>query len=460
MKRSIFFFAAILYSTPSFSDLAPEFDGVWKTDGYGTLAEIKNGQVKFYQVAGEVCIAETTNAEAIAALVDNSELVLAQDGQLAKVQLPFAQHEIRANRLDRLPDTCRAPAENTPEGNFEAFAAYFEQNYPFFAVQGVDWQTMKATAREKLRPDTSERELFELFKEMIAPLRDGHINLAARIDNEYLRFEPHPGEKPRRLLEAASSQGISGQEALDAFLQPLWFDTIQNTILAGQGQIAGNQRIQYGILAGDTGYLALATVGFYDRRGASPEEEMAATDAIMEDVMQFFQKAGVRSVIIDLSMNYGGYSNLDGYAFVARAIAERFASEPVVAYTKYAADADNPVRTDVTLTPSNGTRFEGPVFVLTSNITVNAGEVLTLSLRALPNVTHVGEPTRGALSDSLDRTLPNGWHLSLANEVHVDSEGRFWEGRGITPHMPMDVFKNASPNENHVDLVMKLAAQN
>ncbi|WP_299474288.1 S41 family peptidase [uncultured Roseibium sp.] len=460
MKRSIIFLSAILFSTPSFSDLAPEFDGVWKTDGYGTLAEIKNGQVKFYQVAGEICIAETTTADALAALVDNSQLVLAQDGQLAKVRLPFAQHEIRAQRLDTLPDACQTPVENTPESNFEAFSAFLENNYPFFAVQGVDWQTTLTNAREKLRPDTSDRELFEFFKGMIAPLRDGHIGLGARIENDYLRFEPHPGAKPERLLLEAGKQGIRGQEALDAFLQPLWFETIRETILGGQGQIAGNQRIQYGILNGDTGYLALATVGFYDQRDASPQEEMAATDAIMEEIMQTFQEAGVHSVIIDLSMNYGGYSNLDGYAFIARAIAERFASKPVVAYTKYAADAENPVRTDVTLTPSNGTRFEGPVFVLTSNITVHAGEILTLSLRALPNVTHVGEPTRGALSDSLDRTLPNGWHLSLANEVHVDREGRFWEGRGISPHIAMDVFKNASPDEHHVDLVMKLAAQN
>jgi carboxyl-terminal processing protease len=173
----------------------------------------------------------------------------------------------------------------------------------------------------------------------------------------------------------------------------------------------------------------------------------------MEEALLGFQQAGVRAVIIDLSVNYGGFD------FVSRAIAERFAAERTHAYTKYAGDAENPIRTRVVLNPSQGTRFEGPVFLMTSNITVSAGEILTMALRALPNVTHVGELTRGALSDVLDRTLPNGWELSLSNEVYLDSSGAAWEGRGIQPEWKMQVFPDGDPTTGHWTAIQRLLGQ-
>ncbi|WP_298960274.1 S41 family peptidase [uncultured Roseibium sp.] len=460
MKRLPIFLATAIYAAPAFADLSPEFNGLWQTDGYGTIAKVQDGNIKFYQFAGDICIEESGDAEALLDLIGNSKLVLTKDRNTATVTLPFAQHQIRADRLEALPDTCQTSIENTPAANFEAFAAFFRHNYPFHDIHGVDWQSTIASAREKIQPEMTDEQLFEVFKQMMSPLQDGHLDLTARIDNEVIRFEPYPGDTLSRLSQDAKDKGVPEKQAVEAFFGPLWYDSIPNTILGGQGRVVGNQRIQYGVLNGDTGYLALATVGYYDRRGASPDEEMAATNAIMEEIMQFFQTSGVRSVIVDLSMNFGGYNHFGGYEFVARAIAERFASEPVQAFTKYAADAEKSPRTVVTLTPSSGTRFEGPVHVLTSDITVSAAEVLVLSLRALPNVRHIGKATRGAASDVLGRTLPNGWYLSLANEVHVDNDGRFWEGRGIEPDVEMTVFDQASPVEAHANLIRKLANRN
>ncbi|MEO9528535.1 S41 family peptidase [Roseibium sp.] len=460
MKRIHIFLATALTATPALSDLPSEFNGVWQTDGYGTVAEVKDGDIKFYQVAGDICIEESGDAEALSDLIDNSRLVMARDGNTATVTLPIAQHRIRADRLDALPDSCLASAENTPAANFAAFAAFFEHNYPFHGLYGVDWQSTVASARKRIRTEMSDAELFEVFKQMMAPLQDGHLDLTARIGDEFIRFEPHPDDTFNQLSREAKTMGIPRKEVTAAFFESFWYDSIPKTILGGQGRVVGNQRIQYGVLNGDTGYLALATVGYYGQRGASPDEELAATNAIMEEIMQLFQTSGVRSVIIDLSANVGGYNHFGGYEFVARAIAERFASKPVQAYEKYAADARNSPRTKVTLTPSDGTRFEGPVQVLTSSITVRAAEVLVLSLRALPNVRHVGKATRGAPSDIVGRTLPNGWYLSLANEVHVDNDGRFWEGRGIQPDTEMNVFGDVASIQTHVNLIEELAERN
>ena len=79
-----------------------------------------------------------------------------------------------------------------------------------------------------------------------------------------------------------------------------------------------------------------------------------------------------------------------------------------------------------------------------------------MSLRALPNVTHVGETTRGALSDVLSMTLPNGWELSLSSEVYEDHRGVLWEGKGIAPEIEIPVFNTDDPTKGFLEAVETL----
>jgi C-terminal processing protease CtpA/Prc len=58
-----------------------------------------------------------------------------------------------------------------------------------------------------------------------------------------------------------------------------------------------------------------------------------------------------------------------------------------------------------------------------------------LAMMALPNVTRVGTPTYGVLSDGLPKTLPNGWTVGMSNEVYIAVDGKLYEGLGIPPHM-------------------------
>ncbi|MCB1633513.1 MAG: hypothetical protein KDI51_02930, partial [Xanthomonadales bacterium] len=107
-------------------------------------------------------------------------------------------------------------------------------------------------------------------------------------------------------------------------------------------------------------------------------------------------------------------------------------------------------------------RYTGPLYLLTSDITVSAGEIAVLSLRAFPQVVHAGMPTRGALSDILSKNLDEGWSLNLSNEIYLDHEGVSWEGRGIPPTLALDVFPAANPDGGHAqalqDLLTRIAA--
>jgi carboxyl-terminal processing protease len=160
--------------------------------------------------------------------------------------------------------------------------------------------------------------------------------------------------------------------------------------------------------------------------------------------------AGARAVIVDVSRNDGG---LDSFA---RLIARRFAAEPTVAYSKYAGDFEGDRPQSIVLRPPDRPRYVGPVYLITGAATVSAAEIFTMSMRALPNVVHLGETTDGSLSDELWKTLPNGWTLSLSNEVYLDSDGVLWEGRGIPPEIPLAISDESDVTEEEEQSVRDL----
>jgi carboxyl-terminal processing protease len=203
--------------------------------------------------------------------------------------------------------------------------------------------------------------------------------------------------------------------------------------------------------AADIGYLAVVSMGgFVDGELDSAADELAALDAAMEAALTLFDERRARAVILDLSLNTGGYD------FVGLAIAGRFAAERRIAYTRRA--GDDPAARDfaIAVQPATGRRYTGPVHVLTSDLTKSAGECGTLALRALDNVRHVGDRTRGAFSTVLTKPLPNGWVLSLSNEVYTDTAGVVWEGRGIEPQQATAVFDPLDPLSGHLEAVRML----
>ena len=94
--------------------------------------------------------------------------------------------------------------------------------------------------------------------------------------------------------------------------------------------------------------------------------------------------------------------------------------------------------------------------LLTSEVTVSAGEIFTMAMRALPSVTHIGEATSGALSDILPKPLPNGWSLRLSHEIYEDGYRILWEGRGVEPEREERVLIPERIDESHLELLRRL----
>ncbi len=428
------------------STLSAAAPGVWISDGYGYILDSTDA-LKVYNIAGDFCQLIEADQENPMFYLDRLRL---GEGKEELFLSSFAEpHEIRFERLEALPASCESGTAANALSIFDVLAQIYARHYAFFDIHGVDWAAATQEARTRLSPDSGEQDLVEIFIGLLSQLKDGHVSISAVIDGDEGQFIAYPGRTNEAIQQTHSGEG----SAMAAFGRQYLRLDIEQTILGGQGIDFPNERIKYGLTDGDIGYIAvMAEGGFAAGADASPEEELAALEPALEQAMVFFNRHSVKAVIVDLSVNSGGYD------YIGRAIAARFTRERVLAYSKYAHDAENHTPTRIYLEPNGGTTYLGPVYVLTSDMTVSAGEVLTLSLRALPNVTHVGEATRGSLSDVLVKYLPNGWQVSLSNEIYIDHAGQHWEGRGIQPELPIQVFDPNNPFTGHADAVQTLTS--
>ncbi len=463
MRNLSIFFAALLGGCVGSSSLEPENGpdprpsepltsssslppAIWYSAAYGELIDLRSAPPTFYEVSGQSCVAIETGESFIDDYFD--EFRLAENGNLLLLSAKVEPYEYRFVRLTNLLEPCRSTTPDSPAGNFQVFTDAFSTFYPFFDLYDVNWSDRVAAARPKVTETTQPRELFELFRELLADLRDAHVELVVELDDGRTTFDANPGKTERGMFRRAVAAGLNPSKVRAEYRRKFWIEDTQQTLLNGEGVITGDDAIQFGIVSDDIGMIALLTMGGFIETDGETEHEVL--EQALDDAMTLFETRSVKAVIVNLAMNYGGYD------YISRQLARRFASEPVRAYSKVSANAADAEPFWYTIEPTDRPSFTGPVYLLTSDVTVSAAEIATLALRPMENVTHVGETTRGALSDVLSRTLPNGWELSLSSEIYQDHEGVLWEARGIPPEIAIQVFDPEDPRNGYLDAAKQL----
>lgn len=409
-------------------------DGVWRSRGYGWIVEA-GAPLQVWHQAGDLCWPEPdpalAGALAVTVLRPDGAAVLSDGEDDQSTGYVF-------DRLPALPDACRTPATGDA-ASVQAVAELMSAWYPGFEGRGVDFAARRRSSLADLPAHVAPQPAFAALQAMLAGLDDPHLELEAEVAGEDLgltqsqgltldRIHARPGDRPERAWLSA------------------WRDGVERRILAGRGHAAANNRIFWGVNDG-VGYLAILTMGGFD---PGDGESLVPLDAALDEAMAAF--AGARAVVVDVSNNRGGYD------LVSRRIAGRFADRPRLALAKRAWNSGEPAQ-PVEVRPVDRPRYLGPVILLTSDITVSAGESFTLAMRALPNVTHIGTRTRGALSDQFPVTLPNGWRFAMPAEVYTDPEGRNLEGVGVTPVRRLDLYPAGRPDSAHADAVLRLMAE-
>jgi carboxyl-terminal processing protease len=407
--------------------------GVWRSRGYGYILRITADRLDLFHVAGSFCYADPRSKR------DPDKLFVYWRTLEKSDTIGFSgtpgQTRYVFDRIAELPAACTATTRWTPPQLAALVAATFADLYPSFRERGIDWAARTREVQGKLGERASADALFTALRAMLAGVNDPHVEVQAKIDGEDREY--NPGQAPTLLLAGADPDG-GDRTKREAAWQQAYRRGVRDVVLKGRGHAGANDRVIWGRV-GDIGYLnILAMERFSPGRSA---DDAVALDAALDAVMAEF--VGARAVILDISNNDGGFDSL------AQHIAGRFADNTYLAYRKIAVGAQNLELQPFEVTPSPRQRFLGPVYMLTSDITLSAGEVFALYMRALPNVVHVGETTRGAFSDTTNKPLPNGWMLVLPTEIYRTPVGTSYEARGLPPQRRFEVFPRADLAGGH-----------
>lgn len=422
--------AAAAWVSPS--AIQARIDGVWRSKGYGHLLVVRRGVPTLYHAAGPFCYRDP-RPDAGSDEIFRLATVIRHD-RIAFAEAP-GQTRYLFDRIAALPPSCLVERRWTPSEIGRLVAATFADLYPGFGRRGRTLAGLKARIAA-LPPDSDDAVLYDRLTAAFRALDDAHVGLEAAVDGKDRSTES--GEAPSIL--AARRNAALGDDPVAR--EKSWSRRYREGVVAlldGGGHQVANRRILWGTI-GRVGYLNIVTMGAFAEEGAS--DDAAALDMALDEALTAFQ--GLSGVIVDVSNNRGGYDAL------SLRVASRFADRRTLAFDKRAVGAKGPFQ-PFHVEPSDRVRYLGPVTLLTSDITVSAGETFALAMRSLPNVRHVGGRTRGALSDQLSKPLPNGWTLTLPAETYRAPDGRLYEGVGITPSSP------TPPLLDHAASVARLA---
>lgn len=422
-------------------DSYPKANGIWLNSDYGWLLQVNSSGLERWQITPNFCYPSKQEGQTAMSSIEYRYFEVLDDKTAKFEYFPGDGHTL-FTKLDSMPEKCGQVVGSSLQDTFEVFVDIFANHYAFFEQREVNWDELTDSKRNVLAKITTKQELFELLSSMIEPLGDSHTKLIATINGEKNRYQA--GFK--QTLPAIQN-GIGEKKWLIGLIRQL-----QEDILDEGAKHTANERMVIGSIDNRIGYIQIFTMGGFteDFEFGSVEwakEEMRLLDYYLSEAVKSFK--GYEAVIIDLSNNRGGFDQ------VARGIAAHFTNEPFEAYSVRTDWNSTPTIT-YTINPAKTPRFTGPVYVITSDVTVSGGEIATMTLRNLPNVTHVGQTSRGSFSTPLAKPLPNGWYLELSNEIFASPDGTVYEGKGIAPDFPVEVFKLDNPIQSHALAIQEI----
>ncbi|KUL33943.1 peptidase S41 [Streptomyces sp. NRRL F-4489] len=417
---------------------APSLDGVWRTDGYGTLVALHGRTLTTYDTTAVSCLPGGVTGTRTGApgpdgtlrftLPDAAPLTVAPAGP-DRARMAFADNagHRALRRTGPLPKRCTAPPPRDPRAVFDVFWQTYAENYPFFRAKRIDWDAVRARYRPRITARTTHAELFAVLRAMIEPLHDAHTRLVAGPDRWFA------GRRPGTVLPTPDFTARV-DAALAANLGP-------HTALRRWAE----GKLSYADLPGRIGYFRITQFAGYTKDGGYAEDT-AELDRALDAVFTPARTRGpgaLRGLIVDVRLNGGGSDAL------GLRVAARLTGRPYLAYRKRVRnDPRDPAAftrpEPVTVRPHPGPAYTGPIAVLTGRLTISAGETFTQALMGRsPAPVRIGENTQGVFSDILDRALPNGWRFGLPDEEFLTAGGRTFDGAGIPPDVRAPVFPAA-----------------
>ena len=310
---------------------------------------------------------------------------------------------------------------DTPQGNMEALWRIIDEHYCFLDYKhdayGLDWNEVRARYAAQVNEGMTQKQLFEVLCNMLAELRDGHVNLTA--PHDFGRYWSWHENYPANVS-----------------------DTLLRRYMGTDYKIAA--ALNYTILDDNIGYMRYESF----TQGAG---EGNLDEALLHMIL-------CRGLILDIRGNGGG--DLTN----AEKLAARFCNgKTLVGYMQH---KTGPGHSDFSrmepryLEPSSNIRWQKPVVLLTNRQVFSAANDLTLLMKALPGVTIVGDQTGGGAGMSFSSSLPNGWIVRFSAVPMYDVDRQPTEF-GIAPDYHVDLTDDdfLSGRDTLIEFARRLLSQ-
>lgn len=305
--------------------------------------------------------------------------------------------------------------DNTPTGNFEALWQIMDEHYCFFDYKqheyGLDWNEVYQKYKARVNDNMNEDQLFEVLRDMLSELRDGHVNLTYSMD--YGRYWAWHEAYPKNFS-----------------------DSLERRYLGTDYKIASGLR--YRVLDDNIGYIRYESF------------QQPIGEGNLDDVLSYF--ALCRGLIIDIRNNGGGELT------TAELLASRFVHEKtLVGYMQHKTGTGHNDFSEMEpqyLEPSRNLRWHKSVCVLTNRSVYSAANSFAVMMRALPNVKIVGDHTGGGSGMPMSNSLPNGWSVRYSACPMYDRNRQQTEF-GIEPDIQVSIG-TSEENDEIIETARKL----
>ncbi len=309
--------------------------------------------------------------------------------------------------------------DDTPTGNFEALWQILDERYCFFDYKqkeyGLDWNEVYNKFRVRVSNNMTSVQLFEVLCDMLAELRDGHVNLSSSMD--YGRYWKWQEDYPTNFS-----------------------DTLSRRYLGTDYKIASGLR--YRVLDDNIGYIRCASF------------ETPIGEGNLDEALSYMLLC--RGLIIDIRSNGGGDLT------TAERLAGRFVHEKtLVGYMQHKTGTGHNDFSDMKemyLEPSSNVRWNKKVCVLTNRSVYSAANSFAVWMHELPNVTLIGDHTGGGSGMPLNNSLPNGWSVRFSACPMNDSKKQQTEF-GIDPDVKVSLNYDLTYGSEPKDDIIEAARQ-
>ncbi|PRX56891.1 S41 family peptidase [Flagellimonas meridianipacifica] len=447
MRRIILLIGILfLFSCQKKKSASFDKEGTWQAIGYGRILHIDKDSFSFYDTSSISCLPlQKGNMDSF-----GNNLTLRNDTLVQRKGTGIYEY----TRLDKMPNICTDllsdSKRNDPVYNFEVYAEAIKNNYAYFEDNQINWDSLYTANQKKISASTRDLDLYLVMEEIMSVLKDNH---------GYIEPTNEVYEQASALDKDAASQTEEDTlpEYGDFQMAKLVSDTFLDEDLTVDSPI-----VTWGKLKGNIGYIHVKSMWLFadlnlpdslvQKNGYIStyvdafaqmneaeyiEKERIGASNTIDRVMQDLQSTD--SLIIDVRFNGGGQD------VVSLEILKRFNDQRKKVASKKTKTHDGFTPEISIYMEATENAYLKPVFLLTSQQSASATDFFVMASKVLPHITRIGSRSQGALSDALEKPLPNGWSFAISNEVYYDIDGICYESIGIPPHYELNYPEDRQP---------------